>query len=52
MNNGEINDQFDNIVSSVEEIKPPKIPGHWLNRLVKAVKEGQPGRRIGKRAGQ
>ncbi len=49
MTKGEINDQFDNIVASVEEIELPKIPGGWLNRLCKAVKEGKPGRRIEKR---
>ena len=49
MNNGEINDQFDNIVSSVEEIKLPKVPGYWLNQLCKAVWEGRPGKRIGRK---
>lgn len=49
MNNGELNDQFDKIVSSVEEIELPKVPGHWLNEFCKAVKEGRPGKRIEKR---
>ena len=49
MNKGEINDQFDNIVSSVEEIELPRVPGKWLNRLVKAVEEGRPGRRISRK---
>ena len=49
MNNGELNDQFDKIVSSVEEIKLPKVPGYWLNKFCKAVREGKPGRRIVKR---
>ena len=46
MTNGEINDQFDKIVSSVEEIELPKVPGYWLNRLCKAVWEGRPGKWI------
>ncbi len=51
MTNGEQNDQFDNIVNSVGEIELPKVPGHFLNKLCKAIKEGRPGRRIEKRIG-